>query len=265
MRPSRLAALLLLSLPPALAHAKDDDAICTDRPTRAAGACTVPKGVFQYEADIGSGTYQRSHGVTVDSGVLLNPALKYGLTASSDIELQWSPLAFQRTHALGGKDVAVAGPSDLTLRFKQNLYGGNDGAVSVAVVPYLKAPTASHLLGNGAWEGGAYLPVTFKVGPVWSLSLTPELDVLEDEDGGGRHLQHSQVVSVSRTVAKTWVLSADLYAQWDFQRHGATQSTLDFAVAKILHKTLQLDAGVNLGLNRATPGATTYVGVSQRF
>jgi hypothetical protein len=29
--------------------------------------------------------------------------------------------------------------------------------------------------------------------------------------------------------------------------------------------TLQLDGGVNLGLNRATPGVQAYVGVSHRF
>lgn len=262
---SRVASIALLSFLPTLAWAQDAADICTDRPSRAAAACTVPSGVFQYEADLGSGTFQRSHGVTTDTGVILNPALKYGLTRSSDLELQWSPFAFQRTHAAGGKDATAFGPSDLTLRFKQNVFGGNDGAVSVALVPYLTAPTASHLLGDGVFDGGIYAPLTFKLGPVWSLSLTPELDVVRDDEGGGRHLQHSQVVSVTRTVAKTWVLFADIYGQWDFERHGPTQTTLDFAVAKILHHDLQLDAGVNLGLNRATPGATTYVGVSQRF
>ena len=73
------------------------------------------------------------------------------------------------------------------------------------------------------------------------------------------------MVSLSRSLSDDWTLFADIYGQWDFERHGATQSTLDFAVAKILHKTLQLDAGVNLGLNRATPGANAYLGVAQRF
>ena len=146
------------------------------------------------------------------------------------------------------------------------MLGGNDGAVQVALVPYLKAPTASHLVGgDGAWEGGGYAPITFKLGEAWQLSLTPELDVVKDEEGGGRHLQHSEVVGVTRTLPGDWALYADLYAQWDFERHGATQSTLDFAVAKILHRTLQLDAGVNIGVNRATPGANAYLGVSQRF
>lgn len=242
-----------------------DDDICTDRPSRASGACTVPAGHFQYEADVVSGTFDRQHGVTTDSWFVLNPALKYGAGPRTDLELQFDPLVILRTHVAGGKDRTAVGPGDLTLRLKQNVLGGSDGDVQVALVPYLKAPTASHLLGDGAWEGGGYVPITFKLGKLWQLSLTPELDVVKDGAGEGRHLQHSQVVSVTRALPGGWSLYGDLYAQWDLERHGATQSTLDFAVAKVLHHTLQLDAGVNIGLNRATPGANAYVGVSQRF
>ncbi len=259
-----VAAAWSLTAGAAWAQASDDD-ICTDRPSRAAGACTVPAGHFQYEADIVSGTFQREHGTITDSWSVINPALKYGLGATSDIELQFDPLTFQRTHVTGGKDRTAASPGDLFLRFKQNVLGGNDGDVQVALVPYLKAPTASHLIGDGAWEGGGYAPITIKLGKLWQVSLSPELDVLKDDAGGGRHLQHSEVVSVSRSLPDDWTVYGDVYAQWDFERRGATQSTLDFAVAKIIGKTLQLDAGVNIGLNRATPGANAYFGVSQRF
>ena len=265
----RFAAVLataLLGLAAGAARADDDDTICTDRPSRASGACTVPAGRFQYEADIVSGVFDRQHGVTTDSWFIVNPALKYGAGPTTDVELQFDPLEVQRVHTAGAKDRTAAGPSDLTLRLKQNVLGGNDGEVQVALVPYIKAPVASHLVGgDGAWEGGGYVPVTVKLGKLWQLSLTPELDVIKDGGGNSRHVQHSEVVSVTRALPGDWTLFADVYAQWDFERHGATQSTLDFAVAKVLHKTLQLDAGVNIGLNRATPGANAYLGVSQRF
>ena len=258
---------LVLAAAVGQAHAQaSDDTICTDRPSRAAGACTVPAGHVQYEADIVQETFQHRRGVTVDSGFAAFPALKSGVSPTSDVELQFTPFAFQRIHPEGGKDRTAVGASDLTLRFKQNVLGGNDGDVQVALVPYLKAPTASRRVGGDrAWEGGGYVPVTFKLGPAWQLSLTPEFDVLKDEAGRGRHLQQSEVVSLTRTLPHDWSLYADMYGQWDFERHGATQSTLDFAVAKVLHRTLQLDCGVNLGLNRATPGADAYLGLSQRF
>lgn len=258
-----LATSALSSAAPA--RADDDSVICADRPTRAANACTVPAGRFQYEADVVAGVFQKQHGVTTDSWSVINPTLKYGVADTTDVELQFDPLAVQRVHTAGGKDRTAVGPGDLFLRLKQNLFGGSDGAVQVAVVPYIKAPTASHLIGNGAWEGGGYAPVNFKLGKAWTLALTPELDLVRNDRDGGRHLDHSEVVSLSRSLPGDWTVSTDLYARWDFQRHGATQSTLDFAVAKVLHKRLQFDAGVNLGLNRATPGANAYLGVSQRF
>jgi hypothetical protein len=43
------------------------------------------------------------------------------------------------------------------------------------------------------------------------------------------------------------------------------QYSADFAFARALRPTLQLDFGGNFGLNRATPGAQLYVGVSTRF
>lgn len=38
-----------------------------------------------------------------------------------------------------------------------------------------------------------------------------------------------------------------------------------FAAAKLLSKTLQVDGGVNIGLNRATPDLQLYAGVAARL
>lgn len=44
-----------------------------------------------------------------------------------------------------------------------------------------------------------------------------------------------------------------------------TQVSADVAAAYLVAPTLQLDAGANFGLNRDTPDAQLYVGVSKRF
>ena len=43
------------------------------------------------------------------------------------------------------------------------------------------------------------------------------------------------------------------------------QYSLDGAVAYVPFSNIQFDAGVNIGLNRFTPGAQLYAGVSRRF
>jgi hypothetical protein len=44
-----------------------------------------------------------------------------------------------------------------------------------------------------------------------------------------------------------------------------TQLSFDTAVAWMVFPNVQLDAGVNFGLNRATPAIQLYTGISQRF
>jgi hypothetical protein len=39
----------------------------------------------------------------------------------------------------------------------------------------------------------------------------------------------------------------------------------DAAAAYLIRSDVQLDAGVNLGLNRATPDVEIYAGVAKRF
>jgi hypothetical protein len=43
------------------------------------------------------------------------------------------------------------------------------------------------------------------------------------------------------------------------------QYSLDADIAYLLNNDTQLDAGANFGLNRATPDAELYFGVSRRF
>lgn len=43
------------------------------------------------------------------------------------------------------------------------------------------------------------------------------------------------------------------------------QYSYDLALAWLLHPTLQLDIGANIGLNASTPDLVSYIGVSTRF
>jgi hypothetical protein len=61
-------------------------------------------------------------------------------------------------------------------------------------------------------------------------------------------------------------LSAELWAGWDWDPSGTTrQASADGAVAYLLSKNVQLDAGANFGLNRVTPDVELYGGVSVQF
>jgi hypothetical protein len=44
-----------------------------------------------------------------------------------------------------------------------------------------------------------------------------------------------------------------------------TQYTADFALSWVVEDNLQLDCGVNVGLNKAANDVQPYLGISQRF
>ncbi|MEQ7873506.1 transporter [Sphingomonas sp. ASV193] len=248
---------------PALA---DDSppALCTDRPTKATGPCIVPTGMVQVESDVGNWTHYRIDGTGTDTVLWVNPTLKYGLGPSTDVEVNWAPLVTVRTSD-GVHDSALSGTGDVYLKVKQRL---TDPAakLQVAVLPWVKAPTARLGIGNGEWEYGVVLPVTYAIANGTTLTAAPEVDALADSDGHGHHAQVQGSVNIGQALSSTVTAYGELWtAQNDDPAGTVRQYSADAAVAWLARPTLQFDAGVNLGLNRATPGVQAYLGVSTRF
>ena len=242
-------------------------AICTDRPTKSNYACTVDAGHVQYEADVLNASFSRLNGVTTDTLLVTNPTLKYGVTSDLDVEASISPLEIVRTHDQAtGVDRTLAGPSDLYLRLKYEFLDLDDDVVEVSVIPYVKAPTARPGIGNGSVEGGALLPVNYKISSVFTVTTVPEMDAFKDAAGEGRHLNTSQLINLAATLPNGFTLYGELWGDWNFDPSGTVrQYSFDTAVTYAVTKYLQLDVGANLGLNRQTPGVQAYVGVSQKF
>lgn len=242
--------------------------LCPDRPSKGTGACTVDKGHLQLEADIFDGTWDRHGGVSDDSFVWFNPTLKYGLTDNLDIEVNLPPLVRQTSRDRAtGSTARAAGIGDLTFAAKANLTGNGPGW-NLALLPFVKAPVAHAPIGNGAWEGGLLVPIAGPLPHGWSLDLTPEADVVEDAAGGGRHALVAGSLGLSHGLGAGVSGTVEVWSQADFDPAGTTrQYSFDLALAWVpTHQpNLQLDGGVNLGLNRDTPDVEAYVGISRRF
>jgi hypothetical protein len=76
----------------------------------------------------------------------------------------------------------------------------------------------------------------------------------------------AQVAAVGWAASDRLNLSAEIWGAWDWDPSGTTrQASADGSAAWLLGKDVQLDAGVNFGLNRATPDVELYTGVAVRF
>lgn len=244
--------------------AASDAPICTDRPAKANAVCTVPNGRFQLEtaalgwARVGDGDARTE---TFYAGSSL---IKYGLGDRSDLQLAFSPYVRMITRG-GGEKVSTSGPGDLTIRYKHRLTS-DQMPIQVALVPFLKAPTAKRAIGNRRFEGGVAVPISFGIGDGVTATLGPELDLLADGDGHGLHLALVNLANLSAPIADRLTVAVELWSSVSFDPAGTTrQVSADAAVAYALSPSIQLDAGTNVGLTAATTDVEFYTGLSFRF
>jgi Putative MetA-pathway of phenol degradation len=271
----KAAALLLVAFAAGSARpveASDDGSpdapltdICTDRPTKSNYACTVDQDHFQYEADLINGSVSRADGVTTDTWLAPNPTVKYGISSTTDVELNLAPLVIAHTDDRGVSST-LAGIGDLYLRVKYRFIGNNDSMWSAALIPYVKLPTARAGIGNGTVEEGIIVPVNYKLTEAITLTTVPESDCLLDASGNGRHLNLADTLNVAYSINKSTVLYVELWGDWNRDPSGvANQFSADIALTYGFTNLLQIDGGVNAGLNRATPALQGYLGLSQKF
>ncbi len=109
------------------------------------------------------------------------------------------------------------------------------------------------------------VPINISVPNGWTVTLGPQLDVLADSDGRGRHLGATGLVNVAKQIGKFTIYN-EIWTSQNFDPAGTVQQySYDMALVWLPHPTLQFDIGVNIGLNRNTPAIVSYVGVSTRF
>ncbi|HLW25480.1 MAG TPA: transporter [Steroidobacteraceae bacterium] len=244
----------------ALTVAPDLPVICTDRPTKANYACAVEAGHFQYEADLVISSTLDAPSGRVTTWLIGNPTLKYGI--GQGIDLEASVTALEIVHTPGR---TVSGQGDLYLRVKDEFINTAGGVTQMAIIPFVKAPTAASGLGNGAVEGGAIAPLNVKLSDTLTLTTAPELDLNAHVQGSGHHLNTAQLINIAYAWTPRLTLYGELWADWDFDPGGMIhQSSFDGAITYLLTAYLQLDAGFDIGLNRST-ATQLYLGISQKF
>lgn len=261
-----LVTLLVAASTASAQQADEPSAICTDRPTKSNAACVVDRGLFQYEADLANYSRLRLDGTTTEVYLVPNPTLKYGIAKDVDLEANIAPYEVVRTRNADGSTSTLRGVGDLYLRVKWNFLPAGDGKLSVSALPYFKAPTAKRGIGNRAVEGGVIFPINYQLTDSLVLTTVPEFDALKDSDASGRHFNTSQLVNLAYTFPNSVTVYGELWGNWNVDPAGTVhQYSADIAAAWAIRKTLQVDVGLNFGLNRYTPGVQAYFGVSQKF
>ena len=240
-------------------------AFCTDRPGQGTLPCTVDQGHWQIETDLLNVTYDRGAGQ--ETYLFTSPTLKLGVAPRADVEVAIAPYEEVRSFAAPGQRPGdLVGVGDLTLRYKQNVFGDYRGPLAAALEPYIILPTARRGLGDGAVEGGVLAPFAVGLSKSLVINLAPELDVKKNQVGSDVHLEEFGVANVTLSLPLNLGLLLEVAARHSQDpQNSHTQVFSDFALSLGLRNDAEIDVGINHGLNRRTPDNQVYLGLAKRF
>ncbi len=239
----------------------------TDRPDATESPFTVEPGRYQIEASAVSFTRERhrpDHEPVRETEWNLAPVnLRMGVSPSAEVQLILDNYRnVEQVDLRTGARERVTGWGDVTLRFKQNLWGNDGGDSGLAWMPWVKLPTAADGLGNDHVEGGLIVPYARELGGGWSLGLMTELDLLYDETRDTHEAVWLNTATVSRELGGAW--GGFLELAWEVGM-GRPAGTFNTGVTYTINDDSQLDAGVFLGLTRAAPDIQAFVGWAHRY
>lgn len=174
--------------------------LSADRPDRTDCPFTVDAGHFQLEMDYANYTWDSPDTLLglKASGYQVAPMnLKVGVLNTMDVQLVLTPYEQKRVRdERTGAVEYQSGFGDITPRAKVNLVGDDRGFFALALIPFVKFPTAQDDLGNGAYEGGVGIPYAFDV-PNWDVGFQTTFSANQNDIGGGYHTEFANSVSIS--------------------------------------------------------------------
>ena len=242
--------------------------LSADRPDITESPLTVDAGRFQIEASIFD--YTRDLRSSVDTKTerrtfgLTN--LKAGLLPNVDLQVAAELYAVEDvTDKETGARSRIQGFGDSAVRVKANLWGNDGGTTALAVMPFVKLPTAEGDLGNDKVEGGVIFPFGMKLGSGWGLGAMGEFDAVHDEGDDDYDLGFVHSLVVGRHLVDVFGWYGEYVGVVSTDSDHEYEAALGTGITLGLTDDVQLDLGVNAGLTRAAPDFNLFTGFSFRF
>ena len=245
-----------------------------DRPNKVNTPHTIDAGHLQVETGLADYLFFRDHShgadVRTDTWALGQPNFRLGVLDNLEVNAAFTAYSFLRFHDyVADQTSRRRGFGDTVVGGKVNFWGndGADGAwaTALAIQPQVKLPTAGRDLGNGHAEFLANVPLQINLPAEFHLGLqtTPALE--RTSDNTGYTAGWANAICVDRVIFEKFDVYLEGASHLTGERHQEGQGTVDVGVVYQLTRNVSLDTGVNLGVNRASPKAEWFVGMSVRF
>ena len=239
----------------------------TDRPGKSHSSKTVDAGHFQIESDFI--IYTRDTGgndrPSTRAYSIGTPIFKFGVTNSIDVEVATAFYNYLSQSGGGSPPLVAKGFGDTAVGAKINVFGNDSGNQSLAVLPFVKLPTAASGIGNGYAEYMLNAPYTIDAKP-WSLTLEPNFGILRNSTNADYRENYGFIANLNRSFLSNKLTAAiEVAADFSSESGAEPKVSIDPSLQYLLTRDLQIDVGIYIGANRATPKYIAYTGVSYRY
>jgi len=243
--------------------------ISPDRPDKTDSPFTVDSGHFQLEMDYANFTYDApttAHGNLKTEEYQIAPMnVKVGVLNNMDFQLVLSPYQWQRIEdEATGTIEKDSGFGDITPRVKLNLIGNDRGFFALALIPFVKFPTAQNNLGNGAYEGGVGIPYAFNV-PNWDVGLQTTVSCDNNDIGEGYHAEIDNSISIGHAVIGKLEYHVEFFSTVSTEQNSSWIGTFDTWFTYQVNDNLIFDSGVYIGVTAAADDWHPWVGMTWRY
>lgn len=230
--------------------------LSADRPDFTESPYTVDAGAVQLEMSF---IDYASRG-SADTWTAAPFNLKLGVLNDLDLQFVFDPFVREDDGMRSRKGVG-----DIEVRAKFNLWGNDEGDTAFAFMPFIKAPTASHGLGNDHVEGGLIFPFAVDLAEGVGLGLMFETDFVFDGIDDGYDTEFIFTAALGLDVTETLGVYLEGIAIESTDPGVDLRGILGLGATLALTSDLILDAGVNLGLTGDADDFSIFSGLTIRF
>lgn len=142
------------------------------------GRFLVEMDAISLEIDRDASSYKKYSAVGFATTIL-----SVGLTRSVDLQAGFQFFLHAKYEHQGGTDTN-SGLGDMTFRTKWTFWRNDEIEAAAAVIPYVKIPSNTGGVGNGALEGGIIVPWAMKVAGIQTGAMVQWDMVRNDADNG---------------------------------------------------------------------------------
>lgn len=232
----------------------------TDRPDITESAYSVDAGHFQLETDLFKRVKnQQADGKSIQNYFnLIN--LKIGLNARADFQVVIENYVTDKFTNNLGISTKKSGFGSVSLRFKQNLWGNDEGKTAFAVMPYISLPTGK-FVAHQSIEGGIIFPFAMDLSNGWAMGAQAQFDVEKSDSGYQTVLLNS--ITLSKDLSDKWNSFIESYYTYSPEEK-VVETHFNGGISYQANKDLKFDLGFNYGLTKNTD-KVYFAGISFRY